>query len=78
MQGMAWYGSSEFWYTMNDVYGDGGAYDAAAFAATAKAFCARDWGDLMTEYRAGRYPLAKPDRFKLQCFKSAWMVAMLS
>ena len=70
-------GFSEFWYSMYDVFGLKGHYDPQAFASVATQFCSRDWVGLQKEYKTGKYPKAKPDRFLNQCFKAAWMATML-
>eukprot|EP00041_Stephanoeca_diplocostata_P022308 m.530414 g.530414 ORF g.530414 m.530414 type:complete len:319 (-) comp22027_c1_seq7:1796-2752(-) len=70
-------GIAEYWYTMEDVFKSGGPYDAKQFNDRARDFCATPWHALMAEYRAGVYPKAKMHRFTHQCFKAAWMSAML-
>lgn len=70
-------GFSEFWYSMYDVFGLKGNYDPVEFASVATQFCSRDWVGLQKEYKTGKYPKAKPDRFLNQCFKAAWMATML-
>jgi Golgi nucleoside diphosphatase len=72
-----WLGISEFWYTMDDVYNIGGTYNAVQFRQKARVFCGTEWATLSREHAQGLYPKAKPHRMKYQCFKSAWLRAML-
>lgn len=68
---------THFRYTMEDVFGIGGVYDAVRFRQKARIFCGTEWSTLTKEYSQGMYPKAKPSRFKDECFKAAWMRAML-
>ena len=72
-----WMALSEFWYSTDDVFGIGGAYDADKFAGTADRYCRRPWSAVHAAWAAGRYPRARPSRMRLQCFKAAWMATML-
>jgi hypothetical protein len=62
---------------MEDVFGIGGLYNAVKFRQKARVFCGTDWAVLTQEHAKGIYPKAKPQRFRDQCFKSAWVRAML-
>eukprot|EP00051_Salpingoeca_urceolata_P017509 m.239027 g.239027 ORF g.239027 m.239027 type:complete len:171 (-) comp18975_c0_seq3:65-577(-) len=62
---------------MQDVFQMAGQYHFEAFKRTARSFCRRNWDQLFDEFKAGKYPLAGENRFRTQCFKSAWMAAML-
>ncbi|XP_005094066.1 ectonucleoside triphosphate diphosphohydrolase 7 [Aplysia californica] len=74
---MEFYGFSEFWYSMEDVFSMGGHYNYDTFNAKAKEFCGTNWDTLETWYKKDNYPKADDHRFRFQCFKSAWMVEML-
>ncbi|KAH3707971.1 hypothetical protein DPMN_067409, partial [Dreissena polymorpha] len=71
------YGFSEFWYTMEDVFRIGGNYEAGIFETYAKDFCGKQWSLLMTQHKKGLYQKADMERLKLECFKSAWMTTVL-
>ncbi|UXI20209.1 Transcription factor SOX-2 [Sarcoptes scabiei] len=71
------YGLSEFWYSMNDVYHIGGKYIHKDFLQASVKYCSTSW--LVTQDRNKRnlYPKADFDRLLHQCFKSAWMLSIL-
>ncbi|KAK7508607.1 hypothetical protein BaRGS_00000173 [Batillaria attramentaria] len=56
------YGFSEFWYSMEDVYRKGGLYRYPIFEKLATDFCSTSWTKLEAEY---------------ECIKSAWMSVVL-
>lgn len=74
---LPFYGTSEFWYSMRDVLGMGGAYQAASFEKTAKEHCSTLWSVLEDRYHRNLYPYADFYRLKTQCLKSAWMSLIL-
>ncbi|XP_041369282.1 ectonucleoside triphosphate diphosphohydrolase 7-like [Gigantopelta aegis] len=69
----SFYGFSEFWYSMEDVFRQGGRYDHDKFERSAQTFCKTDWSTLQKWYGQKLYPKADEARFIYQCFKSAWM-----
>nr|XP_006812996.1 PREDICTED: ectonucleoside triphosphate diphosphohydrolase 4-like [Saccoglossus kowalevskii] len=71
------YGFSEFWYSMEDVLRMGGPYNYYTFTKAAQHFCASKWSLLEEHHKKGLYLKADEHRFKYQCFKSVWMVAIL-
>lgn len=71
------YGFSEFYYTMEDLLHIGGKYNQMKFTRAAKEFCQRSWSELSDWQQKGSHPRADHQRYKLQCFKSAWMTAVL-
>lgn len=71
------YGFSEFWYSMEDVYRMGGVYKFPTFEKKAMEFCSTSWTQLDAEYKEHKYPKADDHRFKYECIKSAWMSAVL-
>ncbi|KAL3863359.1 hypothetical protein ACJMK2_005117 [Sinanodonta woodiana] len=71
------YGFSEFWYTMEDVFRIGGQYEYEAFIAQAKEYCLNKWSKIQEWYDKKLYPKADENRMRMQCFKSAWMTAVL-
>lgn len=71
------YGFSEFWYTMDDVFRIGGIYNFEKFKFEAKKFCGTKWSTLQSWYEEKLYPRADENRFRFQCFKAAWMTTVL-
>ncbi|XP_022341260.2 ectonucleoside triphosphate diphosphohydrolase 7-like [Crassostrea virginica] len=71
------YGFSEFWYTMDDVFRIGGIYNYEKFDYEAKKFCGTKWSTLKSWYEEKLYPRADELRFRFQCFKAAWMTTVL-
>lgn len=74
---MDMYGVSEYWYTLENVLDLGGSYDFSKVAAKSQEFCGLDWSKIHTRFIAKLYPLADETRLREQCFKSAWITAVL-
>lgn len=72
-------GVSEYWFSSNDVFGQGGVYDFVSFQKAAEDFCAKPWSELKQHLDAGDLfgPQVELDRLQLQCFKAAWMTTVL-
>lgn len=74
-------GVSEYWFSSNDVFGLGGAYDYVSFQKAAERFCQRPWSELdasLKKQSGGEFPPQVDEkRLMMQCFKSAWMVTVL-
>ncbi|KAI1717237.1 GDA1/CD39 (nucleoside phosphatase) family domain-containing protein [Ditylenchus destructor] len=71
------YGFSEYWFSVEDVLSLGGVYVHDEFEKKARAFCSQDWPDIQKKVRANLFPKANEDRIETQCFKSAWIHAIL-
>uniref|UniRef100_A0A1I8B4H1 Nucleoside-diphosphatase mig-23 n=1 Tax=Meloidogyne hapla TaxID=6305 RepID=A0A1I8B4H1_MELHA len=71
------YGFSEYWFSVDDVLSLGGIYDHDIFEEKAKQFCKQTWREIKKKVRAKQYPKADRDRIETQCFKSAWIHAIL-
>ncbi|XP_069140277.1 ectonucleoside triphosphate diphosphohydrolase 7-like isoform X2 [Argopecten irradians] len=71
------YGFSEFWYTMEDVFSKGGLYIKDDFKKEAQEFCSTKWTTLQSRKEQKLYPKADDERMKLECFKAAWMTTVL-
>ncbi|KCV72606.1 hypothetical protein H696_00190 [Fonticula alba] len=74
---MSFVAVSEFWYTMYDVFGLSGAYDAGTLFQHTRAYCARHHQDVMADHEAGVFPRADRMRIETECFKSAWVMSLL-
>ncbi|WFD18971.1 apyrase [Malassezia caprae] len=71
-------GVSEYWYSADDVFGLGGAYDRAQFHQAAEAFCQSDWHALAAKLDRHEYPKQVTlSRLQMQCFKAAWVSTFL-
>lgn len=71
------YGFSEFWYSMEDVYRVGGHYDSIKFDKMSNDHCATRWAKLEEWFNKRYYPKSDAHRLRLQCFKAAWMSVVL-
>ncbi|XP_071166808.1 ectonucleoside triphosphate diphosphohydrolase 7-like [Mytilus edulis] len=71
------YGFSEFWYTMQDVFRIGGLYYSKRFEEEAKRFCSTNWMTLQSWYEQKLFPQADEKRFRQQCFKASWITTVL-
>lgn len=71
------YGFSEFWYSMEDVYRTGGHYDAMKFDKMSNDHCATRWAKLEEWFTKKYYPKSDARRLRLQCFKAAWLSVVL-
>lgn len=71
------YGLSEFWYSMNDIYGMGGEYSYNKFSEASKKYCSTSWLVTQDRYRRKLYPNADNKRLLYQCFKASWVTSLL-
>ncbi|XP_039269673.1 ectonucleoside triphosphate diphosphohydrolase 7-like [Styela clava] len=71
------FGSSEFFYCMNDVLRIGGVYDKSKYESKANDYCATSWKTTWEKYSNGFYEYADAHRLRFQCFKSAWVSIVL-
>lgn len=67
------YGLSEFWYSMNDIFGMGGPYARSKFEEASSKYCSTSWLVTQDRFKRKLYPNADSKRLLYQCFKSAWM-----
>ncbi|OLL21684.1 Golgi apyrase [Neolecta irregularis DAH-3] len=71
-------GISEYWYSSNDVFELGGAYDYVTYSKKVAEFCTQNWPDTMIEIENGTYGKhVSPDKARKLCFKAAWVIEIL-
>lgn len=71
------YGFSEYWFSLDEVLSLGGPYNYTLVAEKSKHFCSQRWSAIKAAARRKLYPKSNEDRLKSQCFKSAWITAIL-
>uniref|UniRef100_A0A183C0I1 Nucleoside-diphosphatase mig-23 n=1 Tax=Globodera pallida TaxID=36090 RepID=A0A183C0I1_GLOPA len=71
------YGFSEYWFSVDDVLSLGGKYEHDKFERKAKEFCGQSWAVIKKKVKTQFYPKADSERLETQCFKSAWIHAVL-
>lgn len=70
-------GTSEYWYTANDVFKLGGAYNFEKFSAQVKEFCSSDWTDIQANNQKGLYNDIPIGFLADSCFKANWVLNVL-
>lgn len=70
-------GVSEYWYTINDIFGLGGTYSFSNFNTALKDFCQSNWDNILDNYNNNRYNGIKLDYLKDSCFKGGWVINVL-
>jgi Golgi nucleoside diphosphatase len=65
-------GFSEFWYSMYDVYGDGGVYNKSVFDRRSREFCRKSWSVLQ---KVRLNPVVFSHGKKVKC-GSSWKIAV--
>ncbi|KAG7879924.1 hypothetical protein KL935_000717 [Ogataea polymorpha] len=71
-------GVSEYWYTANDVFHMGGAYNFKKFEERLKEFCEQDWEQIELNFKNKQYGSNIPEAIlKDSCFKASWVVNVL-
>ncbi|XP_065175882.1 ectonucleoside triphosphate diphosphohydrolase 7-like isoform X1 [Sycon ciliatum] len=74
----SFYGLSEYWYCMEDILGIGGRYQYQRYVQANQKFCGMAWADIKKEKEIDKkYPKADSNRLRRQCFKAAWLAAVL-
>lgn len=72
-------GISEYWYSTQEVWSLGGAYDFVEFEKHAINYCKRNWDEIVRDHKSGtRWPTTvEISRLESQCFKAAWIINIL-
>lgn len=70
-------GTSEYWYTANDVFKLGGTYNFEQFSDHVKEFCNTDWSIIMANSERGLYNSIPNEMLMDSCFKANWVLNVL-
>lgn len=70
-------GTSEYWYTANDVFDLGGTYNFDEFSNHVKEFCSTDWEVIEKNSENGAYNSIPKDFLVDSCFKANWVLNVL-
>lgn len=68
-------GISEYYYSTQDVFGLGGAYDYHTLSEAVKRHCSRSWSDILDDLAQHKFPAGvKQSKLEDVCFKASWMM----
>lgn len=70
-------GTSEYWYTANDIFKLGGAYNFEKFSAQIEEFCNSDWENIKANSEKGLYNKVPVEFLADSCFKANWVLNVL-
>ncbi|KAL3238046.1 apyrase [Nakaseomyces bracarensis] len=70
-------GTSEYWYTANDVFKLGGEYNFLEFNEQVINFCSSDWQAIKHQSDNGAFNNMPEDFLKDTCFKANWVLNVL-
>lgn len=70
-------GTSEYWYTANDVFNLGGTYNFEEFGNHVKEFCNSDWKQIESNSKEGLYNSIPTSFLADSCFKANWVLNVL-
>lgn len=70
-------GTSEYWYTANDVFDLGGNYNFEEFSNHVKEFCSTDWDVIKENSKNGAYNSISQEFLADSCFKANWVLNVL-
>lgn len=70
-------GTSEYWYTANDVFNLGGSYNFEEFGNHVKEFCDTDWQEIKANSKQGMYNSIPTSFLADSCFKANWVLNVL-
>ncbi|SCW03475.1 LAFE_0G11276g1_1 [Lachancea fermentati] len=70
-------GTSEFWYTANDVFKIGGEYNFNEFSQKVKEFCEAEWDVVKDRNEKGMYNNIPTQILLESCFKANWVLNVL-
>ncbi|CAJ0565432.1 unnamed protein product, partial [Mesorhabditis spiculigera] len=74
---MQFFGFSEFWFSVEEVLKLGGTYNYTMVREKSRQFCNQKWSSIKSQATRLLYPKADEQRLRTQCFKSAWITAVL-
>lgn len=70
-------GTSEYWYTANDVFKMGGEYNFREFNEQVVNFCSSDWQTIKHKSDNGAFNNMPEEFLKDTCFKANWVLNVL-
>ncbi|KAJ1050076.1 hypothetical protein FZC28_6803g3572 [Saccharomyces cerevisiae] len=70
-------GTSEYWYTANDVFKLGGEYNFDKFSKSLREFCNSNWTQILANSDKGVYNSIPENFLKDACFKGNWVLNIL-
>ncbi|CCH57906.1 hypothetical protein TBLA_0A01060 [Henningerozyma blattae CBS 6284] len=70
-------GTSEFWYTANDIFKLGGTYNFKEYNQKVKEFCNTDWETIKRNGEQGLYNNIPESFLIASCFKANWILNVL-
>lgn len=71
-------GISEYYYSAQDVFGLGGAYDYHTLSNAVESYCSREWSDILHDLENNKFPDGvKKGKLADVCFKASWMMNVL-
>ncbi|SCU94644.1 LAME_0F08372g1_1 [Lachancea meyersii CBS 8951] len=70
-------GTSEFWYTANDVFQIGGEYNFYDFSLKVNEYCETNWSEIEELSKSGKFNDLSPKLLMESCFKANWILSVL-
>lgn len=71
-------GISEYYYSAQDIFGLGGAYDYHTLSNAVAEHCSRSWTGILDDLEHKKFPEGvKQGKLESVCFKAAWIMSVL-
>ena len=71
-------GVSEYYYSAQDIFGLGGAYDYHTLSNAVASHCSRSWTGILQDLEHKKFPEGvKQGKLESVCFKAAWIMSVL-